>query len=149
MSVWDGLLIYGNIVAMAAFMVLIFGPRTPPLHSAILYFGVSQIAALYAAMIFAVYSGVGDSSGVAEPVFDFFTVERVRDIFLSDGAVAFGWFHYLAIDLFVGLWISQDADKHGVRRFVQGPILGLTFLASPAGLLLWLTVRKLTGPPNS
>ncbi len=76
--------------------------------------------------------------------FDFFTVERVRHIFLHDGAVAFGWFHYLAVDLFTGLWISRDADKRGFRRVVQAPILGLTFLAAPAGLLLWFIVRKLS-----
>ncbi|HEY0630270.1 MAG TPA: abscisic acid-deficient protein Aba4 family protein, partial [Sphingomicrobium sp.] len=35
----------------------------------------------------------------------FGSIEQVRALFASDSALAAGWLHYLAFDLFVGSWI--------------------------------------------
>ena len=61
---------------------------------------------------------------------------------MSDGGIVLGWTHYLAFDLFVGLWIARDADAKGFSRLVQLPILVLTLMAGPSGLLIWLLVRE-------
>ena len=53
-----------------------------------------------------------------------------------------GWTHYLAFDLFTGLWIARDADNKAFGRLVQAPVLVLTFLAGPLGLLIWLVLRE-------
>ncbi|MCZ8170432.1 MAG: DUF4281 domain-containing protein, partial [Brevundimonas sp.] len=50
--------------------------------------------------------------------------------------------HYLAFDLFVGLWIARDADAKGFGRVIQLPFLFFTLMAGPVGLLLWLIVRE-------
>jgi hypothetical protein len=63
-------------------------------------------------------------------------------LFMSDGGIVLGWTHYLAFDLFVGLWISRDADAKGFNRLVQTPILLATLMAGPIGLLLWLIIRE-------
>jgi hypothetical protein len=55
----------------------------------------------------------------------------LRKLFMTDAGIVVGWTHYLAFDLFVGLWISRDADAKGFSRLVQAPILLLTFLAGP------------------
>ena len=47
----------------------------------------------------------------------------------SDAGIVVGWTHYLAFDLFVGLWIARDADAKGFGRLIQVPFLLLTFLA--------------------
>jgi hypothetical protein len=61
---------------------------------------------------------------------------------MTDAGIVVGWTHYLAFDLFVGLWIARDADAKGFSRLVQAPILLLTFLAGPFGLVLWLAIRE-------
>ena len=53
-----------------------------------------------------------------------------------------GWTHYLAFDLFTGLWIARDADAKGFSRIVQLPFLALTFLVGPVGLFFWLLTRE-------
>ena len=80
----------------------------------------------------------GGSSGSA----GFSTIEGVRAIFASDGGVTIGWIHYLAFDLFAGLWIARDADAKNFSRLVQAPILVATFMAGPVGLFLWLVIRE-------
>ena len=67
---------------------------------------------------------------------------------MSDGGIVIGWTHYLAFDLFVGLWIARDADDKGVGRLVQLPFLFLTLMAGPIGLLSWLGFRG-TGAPRA
>ena len=66
----------------------------------------------------------------------------MRAIFASDGGVTVGWTHYLAFDLFVGLWIARDADAKHFSRLVQAPFLFATLMAGPLGLLLWLAIRE-------
>jgi hypothetical protein len=56
--------------------------------------------------------------------------------------VTVGWTHYLALDLFTGLWIARDADAKKFPRLMQAPVLLLTFIAGPVGLLLWLCIRE-------
>lgn len=52
-----------------------------------------------------------------------------------------GWTHYLAFDLFVGGWIVRDAQAQGVPHLAVVPALVGTFLAGPAGFLLYLAIR--------
>jgi Domain of unknown function (DUF4281) len=73
---------------------------------------------------------------------DFTTIAGVRSIFASDAGVTVGWTHYLAFDLFVGLWIARDGDAKNISRFLQAPVLFATFMAGPLGLGLWLLLRE-------
>ena len=79
----------------------------------------------------------GDSASL-----DLSSIESVRAIFASDGGIVIGWVHYLAFDLFVGLWIARDADAKEFSRIFQAPILFLTFMAGPVGLFVWLLIRE-------
>ncbi|NBC88391.1 MAG: DUF4281 domain-containing protein, partial [Alphaproteobacteria bacterium] len=95
---------------------------------------------IYAAAMIGVVSGfIPNPEGGGA---DFTTIEGVQAIFASRAGVTIGWTHYLAFDLFVGLWIARDGDAKTVSRLVQAPILLATFLAGPLGLLIWLIVRE-------
>ena len=66
-----------------------------------------------------------------------------------------GWVHYLAFDLFVGLWIAARADAMRLSLVVQAPILTATFMFGPLGLLLFhgvlateATRERLAGSPS-
>jgi hypothetical protein len=56
------------------------------------------------------------------------------------GAAA-GWAHFIAFDLFVGRWIHLDSRERGLHPLVMAPILVLTILLAPLGLLVHLAVR--------
>lgn len=71
----------------------------------------------------------------------FGSIEAVRTLFANNAALAAGWLHYLAFDLFIGAWISRDAAGRGISPLIVLPSLPLTFLLGPAGLLLYLAAR--------
>jgi len=82
----------------------------------------------------------GKLPGAGEPGFG--SIAEVRALFMSDAGVVIGWTHYLAFDLFTGLWIARDADAKGFSRYLQIPFLAATFIAGPIGLFAWLVLRE-------
>jgi hypothetical protein len=140
---WAALFTFTNILAMIGWVLLAFTPRKPLVHSVILYLCVAVLCLTYLVLFVSVTGGWLDPhrvSGTIVPGFS--SIEAVRAIFESDGGVVIGWTHYLAFDLFTGLWISRDADAKGFSRLVQSPFLFATFFAGPIGLFFWLIVRE-------
>ena len=136
---WSLVFNAANLLAMAAWLALIVLPRWPALLSALLYLGVGLLCLVYAVCLIGVLSGMIPACGGGA---DFTTIAGVRAIFASDAGVTIGWVHYLAFDLFVGLWIARDGDAKKISRLIQAPILLATFIAGPVGLLVWLAVRE-------
>ncbi|BDI60588.1 ABA4-like family protein [Qipengyuania nanhaisediminis] len=136
---WGLVFSAANILAMIAWAALILLPRWPALLSALLYLGIGLLCALYVGLFAGVLAGVipgGEGGG------DFTTIAGVRALFASDVGVVIGWVHYLALDLFVGLWIARDGDAKGISRLFQAPVLLATFMAGPLGLGIWLLARE-------
>jgi hypothetical protein len=63
------------------------------------------------------------------------------------GAAA-GWAHFIAFDLFVGRWMYLDSRERGVHPLVMAPVLVLTILLAPLGLLAYLGVRSARAPAS-
>ena len=140
---WAMLFAVTNMLAIIGWLLLAAGPRQPLVHSAILYLGVALLCLTYAVVFALVLSGAVDPVRVAGAgPMDFSSIAGVRGLFASDGGVVIGWTHYLAFDLFTGLWIARDADHKQFGRLIQLPFLFATFMAGPVGLLAWLMVRE-------
>jgi hypothetical protein len=73
--------------------------------------------------------------------FNFDSLAKVRAVFQSDEALLAGWIHYLAFDLFVGMWIAKDAWGKDISRWLVFPCLLFTFMMGPVGLLIYFVVR--------
>lgn len=73
----------------------------------------------------------------------FGSLAAVKSLFTVDGLLLGGWVHYLAFDLFVGSWEVSDARRRGVPHLLVIPCLLATFMAGPAGLVLYLILRTL------
>jgi hypothetical protein len=143
---WQSLFSFTNLVALIAWALLLFAPRRPLTYSTILYAGVGLLCLTYAMLLVLLvgkFVDPGVTGGAAAP-FDYsnYSIGGLRKLFMTDAGIVVGWTHYLAFDLFVGLWISRDADAKSFSRLVQAPFLLLTFLAGPLGLFLWLALRE-------
>lgn len=123
-----------NMTAITGWIALIFLPRR---WKPLLWLPKYAIPALLALG----YSGL--------MLVNFFTVEgggygslgEVRALFAVDAVLVAGWLHYLAFDLFVGVWIAERSDDAGISRLIQAAFLIATFMFGPVGLLLFLATR--------
>ncbi|MEU8033621.1 ABA4-like family protein [Streptomyces sp. NPDC049099] len=59
---------------------------------------------------------------------------------LADGAGAI-WAQVIAWDLLIGQWMYREARRLEISALLMGPLLVLTILLSPFGLLVFLGVR--------
>lgn len=69
------------------------------------------------------------------------TLGGVRELLGTANGAAAGWAHMIAFDLFVGRWSWLDSRDRGVPALVMAPVLLLTILLGPLGLLVYLLVR--------
>jgi Domain of unknown function (DUF4281) len=77
----------------------------------------------------------------------FGSLAEVQALFAVPGALVAGWLHYLAFDLFVGTWIARRAARLGIGHLWVLPLLVLSFLFGPAGLLAFALLRALRRAP--
>ncbi len=141
---WQTLFDITNVIALIGWGMLILLPRRHSVIHAVLYGGIGLLCACYVVMLVTLMGNLIDpmpAAGTpAQPNFEY-SVQGLMAMFRSEGAIVVGWTHYLAFDLFAGLWIARDADKHGAPRLVQVPFLLATFMAGPLGLVAWLIAR--------
>ncbi|MDW3221467.1 MAG: ABA4-like family protein [Paracoccaceae bacterium] len=114
--------------AMAGWALLILGPRRFTWFNAIpLWIIPAGLSAVYAALIFSRFSGMGGG---------FDSLANVAILLTDDWALLAGWVHFLAFDLFVGAVMAARMDRVSVGRLVQAPILLSTFMLGPLGFLI-------------
>lgn len=149
---WQLLFSLTNAIALFGWLVLLALPRGPLLRAVPIYLGVGLLCLAYAILVVMMASGAVDPQAlVPERPADLldYTIDGLRWLFMSDGGMVIGWTHYLALDLLAGVWVAGEADARGVKRIWQVPMLLLTFLSGPIGVLVWLLVRPWRGlePP--
>ncbi len=141
---WTFLFGFINVLALAGWLMLVLLPRGPKTSAIILYGCVSILCLVYFVIFALLFAKLIDPGAVAgaSGQGDFQSIAGIRGLFASDGGIVVGWTHYLAFDLFVGLWIAKDADHKGFSRLVQLPFLFATLMAGPIGLFAWLVTRE-------
>jgi hypothetical protein len=143
---WDVIFKIANGGALLFWLLLAFGPRKTMWVRGIFVFGTGMLAMTYSLLMLALLAGSidGGGNGAANSP-DFTTLPGVMALFDTPGGTTIGWIHYLAFDLFVGIWIARNADRHAIARIWQIPILFLTFMLGPLGLFSYLVARAFLG----
>ena len=138
---WDLAFGVTNLIAMLGWAALAFGPRTAHWRMLVLLVPVALLCLTYAVLLIGLSGGwldpEGATGGMGELMANY-SVDGLMGLFQSRGGIVVGWTHYLAFDLFVGWWIAHDADRRSIARWKQFPILFLTLMAGPLGLLMYL-----------
>lgn len=126
-----------NTVALLSWIALIALPRWEALLAGLVYGVVAALCAVYAGLIFAAFFTV-EGGG-------FDSVDAVAALFENRWLLVAGWLHFLAFDLFIGVWIARRSDAIGLSRLAQAPILVAAFMLGPLGLLLFFSVAAAFG----
>ena len=147
---WDMIFGFANAWALLGWVILALAPKREIVVPIVFFAGSVLLACLYAGLIIPLMAGlISDGGPTGRPAADLTSLAGVMALFDSPGGATIGWIHYLAFDLFVGTWISRNADRHKVSRWFQIPILFFTLMAGPIGLLLYLLLRVFIGEkPN-
>jgi len=124
-----------NAAALVAWVLLIFIPKVKLTRIVVTSGAVSfLLAAVYSVFLFGGVN-MGDFQ-------DFSTLDGLMRMFGNKQAVLVGWLHYLAFDLFVGIWIVADSQRQNFRHLFVIPSLVFTFMMGPVGFLSYMILRQ-------
>lgn len=130
-----------NMLALAGWLLLIFLPRWKWTSLIVCSGGISLLlGGVYLVLIVTFF-------GRAEGGFG--SLAEVAKLFEQEYLLLAGWVHYLAFDLFVGIWEVKDSQIRAVPHWMVVPCLVLTFLFGPIGLIAYYIVRVLKGTKPS
>ena len=122
-----------NLIAMISWILLAVAPRWVLTRKIVLSGAISLLLSLaYLILIAALF---GSSEG------GFGSLAGVMKLFTYEWTVLAGWIHYLAFDLFVGIWEVKDAQAKNISHWFVIPCLFLTFMLGPIGFLLYSILR--------
>ena len=80
-----------------------------------------------------------------EPIFDVFklylSLDNLYTAFATESFLLVFWLHFLALNLFLGSWISRDGVKYNMSRGLVSVPLILVYFTGPLGLVLYLIIR--------
>lgn len=91
------------------------------------------LGGLYAAVLVLAHPGA-EGGG-------FGSLQEVSVLFSDKRTLLAGWLHYLCFDLFVGAWITRDAERRAISHWLVLPCLYATLMLGPIGLLAYLALR--------
>ena len=80
-----------------------------------------------------------------EPIFDVFklylSLDNLYTIFATESFLLVFWLHFLALNLFLGSWVSRDGVKYSMPRNLIFIPLILIYFSGPVGLVLYWLMR--------
>jgi len=80
-----------------------------------------------------------------EPIFDvlklYLSLDNLYTIFATENFLLVFWIHFLALNLFLGSWVSRDGIKYNIpKKLVAIPLITVYF-TGPLGLVLYWMFR--------
>ncbi len=129
----EGLFSGLNALPMLGWLALALAPLQRTLSIAFARILVLLLAVAYLAQLFLTSVPV-DGGG-------FTSLAGVTAAFSVPANVMLGWTHYLAFDLFIGSWETEDAAANGVPHWLLLPCLFTTAMVGPVGLLLYFAIK--------
>tara|TARA_X000001036_G_scaffold239391_1_gene223251 strand:- start:153 stop:623 length:471 start_codon:yes stop_codon:yes gene_type:complete len=138
------ILTYENIYLMANWGVIPFWLLLIilPNHGVTNFFVQSIIAPL---LLAGAYSFVAYNIFLEGNILDSFELysglNGLYSMFSSESFLLVFWIHFLAISLFIGAWISRDAQRYMIPRFFVIISLILTYFTGPLGLFIYWFIR--------
>ena len=127
-----------SIFAMAGWFLLVVLPSWQYSQFIVVGIIVTLLSFIYTYLI--IFGKRLDAPGYKSSG-NFSSLQGVMDLFKSPRAVLAGWIHYLAFDLFIGLFIVSNAAHYDISHWLLVPCLLLALMFGPAGLLLYFVIR--------
>ena len=82
---------------------------------------------------------------IDEPIFDVFklylSLDNLYILFATESFLLVFWLHFIALNLFLGSWISRDGIKYNIPRSLVFLPLILVYLTGPLGLVFYWIIR--------
>ena len=105
------------------------------------------ISSIFLPIIFAliysymIYQLIINGENIFESFNLYLGIEYLHSLFSNDIFLLIFWIHFLGINLFLGSWVSKDALRYNVPKFLSGISLISIYFTGLLGLVLYWFIR--------
>ena len=109
--------------------------------------GLTFVSSIFLPIIFSliysymIYQLIINGENILESFDLYLGIENLYSLFSNDIFLLIFWLHFLAINLFLGSWVSRDALRYSIPRFLSGISLISIYFTGPFGLVLYWFIR--------
>ena len=136
---FETIYLWANFGVLPFWLMLIFIPNSKVTQ--IFVNSVILPLTLAAAYVYTIYQTIL----LDEPIFDIFrlylNLDSLYTIFATESFLLVFWLHFLALNLFLGSWVSRDGVKYNMPRSLVFIPLILIYFSGPVGLILYWLMR--------
>ena len=91
--------------------------------------------------IYVIYQAIILDESIIDIFKLFLSLENLYIVFSSESFLLVFWIHFLALNLFLGSWVSRDGVKYNISRSLIFLPLILIYFTGPLGLVLYWLIR--------
>ena len=96
---------------------------------------------LSTAYLYVVYQIVLLDEPISDIITFYLSLDSLYTVFASESFLLIFWLHFVALNLFLGSWISRDGIKYNMKRSLIFVPLILVYFVGPLGLVLYWIIR--------
>ena len=123
-----------------------------PFWLTLIFFPNSRISLIFISSIFLpiifsliysymIYQLIINGENIFETFNLYLGIENLHSLFSNDIFLLIYWIPFLGINLFLGSWVSRDALRYGVPKFLSAISLISIYFTGPFGLVLYWFIR--------
>ena len=136
---FENVYLWANFGVLPFWLMIIFIPNSKITHTFVNSIILPLL--LTGAYIYTLYQTIL----LDEPILDIFTLylslDNLYTIFATESFLLLFWLHFLALNLFLGSWLSRDGIQHAVPRTVIVISLVLVYFTGPLGLVFYWLIK--------
>ncbi len=96
---------------------------------------------LSAAYVYLIYQTILLDESLLDVFKLYLSLDNLYTVFATESFLLVFWIHFLALNLFLGCWVSRDAIKYNISRGLVFIPLILIYFTGPLGLVLYWLFR--------
>ena len=135
----DNIYFWSNLGILPFWLMLIFIPNSK--FTQILVNSVIIPLILATAYIYVFYQTILLDESFLEIFTIYSKLENLYTVFATESFLLIFWLHFLALNIFLGSWVSRDGIKYNMPRIILSTILIIIFFTGPLGLVMHWIVR--------
>ena len=135
----ENIYFWSNIGVLPFWLLLIFLPGSK--FTRILTNSIIIPLVLASAYSYVIYKAILLDEQFLDILNLYSSLEGLYTILATESFLLVFWLHFLALNIFLGSWISADGFKYLIPKYFTGIILIVVYFIGPFGLVLYWFVR--------
>ena len=136
---FDNIYIWSNFGVMPLWLMLIFIPNSR--IAQIMINSVIIPLILSVTYVYIVYQGVLLDESFLDIFKLYINLDNLYTVFATENFLLLFWVHFIALNLFLGSWVSRDAYKYNMTKKLTVVPLILIYFTGPLGLVIYWMLR--------